>query len=76
MISDDFRLTLINLGHANVLGTVQEKKIGTKGYRAPYITGETDYLIDNADLYALGCTLFTILFQAKPFGIGYGSEEF
>jgi serine/threonine protein kinase len=62
MFTNDFRLTLIDLGHADSLGTVQKKMIGTSRYRAPQITGHTEYLIDSADLYALGCTLFIILF--------------
>lgn len=68
MFSEHFRLMLIDLGHADILGTTQGKLIGTEAYRAPEVTGHRNYLIDKVDIYALANTLFAVMFQDVPFG--------
>lgn len=68
MFSEHFGLMLIDLGHADTLGTRQKKLIGTEAYRAPEMTGHRTYLIDKVDIYAMANTLFAIMFQDVPFG--------
>ncbi len=68
MFSEHFGLMLIDLGHADTLGTRQRKLIGTEAYRAPEMTGRRNYLIDKVDIYAMANTLFAIMFQDVPFG--------
>ena len=43
-------------------------RVGTEIYRGPEVSDREFYSIERADLFALGCTLFTILFQDIPFG--------
>ena len=66
MFSENFRPMLIDLGHADTLGTRQKKLIGTEVYRAPEMTGRREYLIDKVDIYALATTLFAVMFQDLP----------
>lgn len=66
MFSEHIRLMLIDLGHADTLGTEQKKLIGTEEYRAPEMTGQRKYLIDKVDIYALATTLFAVMFQDLP----------
>ena len=46
MVTDDFRLILIDLGHAEALGTSLTQMIGTPAYRAPEISKINSYRID------------------------------
>ena len=67
--NDDCLLDLIGFGQAIPLGTLldENEKIGTLNYQAPEILTEGKYLIDKADIYALTCTLITILFFRTVF---------
>ena len=51
-------------------------KVGTDIYRGPEVTDIEFYSIERADLFALGCTLFTILFQDIPFGSKVSYADF
>ena len=64
MITDDFRLALIDFGHSDKLKVIHKACIGTPAYRPLEIKEDESefYSIERADLYTLGCTLFTIMF--------------
>ena len=40
------------------------------------MTGHSTYLIDKVDIYALGITLFSIMFLDLPFGEKFDNKEF
>ena len=72
MITHDYRLVLIDFGHSEKVKKLIKHRIGTPAYRGPEVPDETCdeneyYAVERAELYALGCTLFTIMFQNIPF---------
>ena len=67
MITDDFRVVLIDFGHAKKVNELIKHQVGTDAYRGPEVKAEEYFSIERADLYALGCTFFTIMFQDIPF---------
>ncbi len=68
LLSDDNRLVLIDFGHSEKINAKIAHVIGTHGYQAPEVLSFAQYGIEQADIYALSVTLFTILFQDVPFG--------
>jgi serine/threonine protein kinase len=71
MITHDYRLVLIDFGHPEKVNQLIKHRIGTPAYRGPEVPGatcdESDYYaVERAKLYALGCTLFPIMFQNTP----------
>jgi len=72
MTTHDYRLVLIDFGHSEKVKMLIKHTIGTSGYRAPEVPvkpcGKKEYYaVERAELYALGCTLFTIMFLITPF---------
>lgn len=72
MITHDYRLVLIDFGHSEKVKKLIKHTVGTPAYRAPEVPDATCddnkfYAVERAELYALGCTLFTIMFQNSPF---------
>jgi serine/threonine protein kinase len=77
MFTDAKGLALIDFGHAELLGTVLNHKVGSPSYQAPEILlTRPNYVIDQADIYALGCTLFTVLFLDFPLGKKFSKNDF
>jgi serine/threonine protein kinase len=77
MFTDAKGLALIDFGQAEKLGTVLNHKIGSPSYQAPEVLlNKPNYVIDQADIYDLGCTLFTVLFLDFPFGEKFSKNEF
>jgi len=77
MFTDAKGLALIDFGHAELLGTVLNHKVGSPSYQAPEILlTSPNYVIDQADIYALGCTLFTVLFLDFPLGKKFSKNDF
>ena len=77
MFTDAKGLALIDFGHAELLGTVLNHKVGSPSYQAPEILlTSPNYVIDRADIYALGCTLFTVLFLDFPLGKKFSKNDF
>ena len=72
MVTEDFRLALIDFGHSDMVKKLIKHAIGTPAYRGPEVPGENEvaagyYAMERAELYALGCTFLTIMFQNLPF---------
>ena len=77
MFTDAKGLALIDFGHAEHLGTVLKHKVGSPSYQAPEVLlRRPNYVIDQADIYALGCTLFTVLFLDFPLGKKFDKNDF
>ena len=67
MITDDFRVVLIDFGHSRKVNELIKHEVGTDVYRGPEVSDKDLYSIARADYFALGCTFFTIMFQDIPF---------
>ena len=82
MITHDYRLVLIDFGHSEKVKKLIKHRIGTPAYRGPEVPDATCdeseyYAVERAELYALGCTLFTIMFQNIPFkNVGEEDKRF
>ena len=77
MFTDAKGLALIDFGHAEDLGSVLSHKVGTPKYQAPEVLLKSpNYVIDQADIYALGCTLFTVMFLDFPLGEKFSINDF
>jgi serine/threonine protein kinase len=68
MITDDYRMILIDLGFSEKKDKIIRHYTGTPVYNGPEIDEVNEYSIAKSDLHALGVTLFTIMFQDIPFG--------
>ena len=68
MITDDFRMILIDFGFSAPISKKVKDFTGTPSYNGPEIDEINEYYIARSDLHALGVTLFTVMFQSFPFG--------
>lgn len=62
MITDDYRMILIDLGMSEPVDKTLTDTTGTSSYNGPEINGYTEYSIARSDLHALGVTFFTVMF--------------
>lgn len=67
MITDDFRVILIDLGHAQPVKRLIKHQVGTPAYRGPEVVDGVFFSVERADVYALACTFCTIFFQDITF---------
>ncbi len=57
---------LIDFGHAEVISLMTKVEKGTPRYKASEVVNGSLYSVEKHDIYSLGVTLFTVLFQAFP----------
>lgn len=74
IINDDYTLGFIDFGHTNVVDAELDFITGTDSYMPPEIRhikknpGKATYVAEKADIFTLGITLFTLMFNSIPFG--------
>jgi len=82
VINDDFTLSLIDFGHTNRVDAQLDVVTGTDSYMPPEIRhlkrqqGASAYAADKADMFALGITLFILMFNSVPFGKAELSDSY
>ena len=62
MITDDYRMILIDFGFSEPVEETVQHFTGTPSYNGPEINEINEYSIARSDLHALGVTLFTVMF--------------
>ncbi len=62
MITDDYRMILIDFGFSEPIEKRVKHFTGTPSYNGPEIDEINEYSVARADLHALGVTLFTVMF--------------
>jgi serine/threonine protein kinase len=65
---DDFTLALIDLAASKQIIEWTQDPTGTEGYSSPDVMKRATrpYSVERADMYALGVTLYTIIFLEMP----------
>ena len=68
-LDDDLQIKIADFGYALRDHRYINVYKGSSFYRAPEIVAKVpSYDGEKADVFALGCTLYTLIFRAYPFG--------
>ena len=69
LIDQNFDVKICDFGFSDDVRTRQHQEKGTEGYKAPEIMSRqsSGYDPQQADIFALGVTLFTLVFGVPPF---------
>ncbi len=68
VLSDLYKILLIDLGHSDRLDAVVNHSTGTPAYRPAEVGSGAWYKLEKADIFALAVTLLVIITQDLPFG--------
>ena len=75
MISDDFKLKLVDFGFATEKNGLLNSYLGTPSYAAPELFLSTPYIGEYIDIFSLGVTLFVIVTGTFPFKSAFINDE-
>ncbi len=67
LVEPDGRVRIVDFGVAGAARQARGGVAGTPHYMAPELTGDATHVDQRVDLYALGITLFELLFRRLPF---------
>lgn len=63
---ENAKVRYIDFGHAAVVTLMANEQKGTPRYKAAEVYSGNYYSVEKADIYSLGVTLFTVMFQSLP----------
>jgi serine/threonine protein kinase len=75
MVSDDYKLKLVDFGFATQKNGLLSSYLGTPSYAAPELFLSNPYIGEYIDIFSLGVTLFVIVTGTFPFKTAFINDD-